>query len=98
MRPDLVITEPKETQVFSMVQTVSRINAPLDTTLIILPGRPSKGVAALEQSACGNSFEFGERRPWRNIRWLSEVMVVNQKDGRAKKQVYIRQRCMKIQT
>jgi hypothetical protein len=58
----------------------SHINSPLDTTLIILPGRPSKGVAALEQSACGNSFEFGERRPWRNIRWLRRSdMIVNQK-------------------
>ena len=46
----------------------------------MLPGRPSKGVAALELSACGNSFEFGDRRPCRNIRWL-EVMIVNHKDG-----------------
>ena len=68
-----------------MIQTKYLINSPLDTSLIILPGRPSKGVAALEQSACGNSFEFGERRPWRNIRWLGEV---NQKKMEGEKRKY----------
>ena len=75
MIPDLVITEPNSRGISTICKEELAVYLPFETKLILLPGRPSKGVAALEQAACGNSLELGERRPWRNIRWLKGVLV-----------------------